>query len=939
MKKACSLLLAFVMILSLFPSYALAEDTGGTNPPETEIEELTTKPEDSGQLPEDQDTEITQEEATAALLDEAAEVSVWDLFDADTKSYGDNFKRIVSTKSEHKGLYGTVEQRGDYVNVSRDDDQSVNLPTGGGYTWFSTQKSVDFPDNTFTIEASVRLGGARNGKANEISARVDKKGFYPVFLKYGAAGGIATKSDYSDLVELDTTQWHNYGLVIDPIAKTYDVYVDGVMVFEHVASASLTGADLFRIGADSDARCDMDIQSVRIGVGDLSSNLIAYNGEDYADNGRLVMAELSSDKQSDTGPADVSVTVHSQGYTEATEVTLSLLDGTLTPVSSVTTTQNLSGSDRTSIRLTIPAGLKTGTYFIKAETIDSDIFSAPYTVVTGAAAPDFPKFAAVGYTIDMTDYRYNPTQEFNFPTIVDTKGHKVDNALTKKYGKDFRYYLFYAPHNNPGGNCVAVSNSLEGPWTEYGNNPVVKNEWEPNYKVGHISSPHVMWHEESGKYIMYYHGENPTTRYALSDDLINWEYGGVCVTANQFSTTGSGFSEASYARVYEHTVPGLDNKYIMLLMITGSGNNMHRNIYWAHSKDGIEWTPVQEPLLNPDINPVYKSNFSGPFFMPWEVDGELRYFVICHASSGEMYAFEVGEKLDQCIEWGEVYNSQGVRNVDDANPECYPDYGRSGAPFFIQDDEGRWHMFYEAGKRLNTNIVHAVEVKDGEEGELARAGLELENTTLLADGTARPVLHLFDKSNGVVPANTEGLSLTYHVSDESVIQYENGVITALKEGKATAWVVAKLGEVEVASSKAAVTVAAPSKEVIITNADTPNKTALNLELPAVFKAEGVLDKPYRQLLSLLQLYRRGGRYEEHCTGHRARARGPLDGIPERHARHDQGELGRIGNRQRPLAHLGQRKRQDADVLQHGYRRHRRGRVHRRRHLHQSENGI
>ena len=81
-----------------------------------------------------------------------------------------------------------------------------------------------------------------------------------------------------------------------------------------------------------------------------------------------------------------------------------------------------------------------------------------------------------------------------------------------------------------------------------------------------------------------------------------------------------------------------------------------------------------------------------------------------------MYAFEVEEKLDQCIEWGEVYNSQGVRNVDDANPECYPDYGRSGAPFFIQDDEGRWHMFYEAGKRLNTNIVHAVEVKDGEGG-------------------------------------------------------------------------------------------------------------------------------------------------------------------------------------------------------------------------------
>src|SRR5699024_7429558 len=114
------------------------------------------------------------------------------------------------------------------------------------------------------------------------------------------------------------------------------------------------------------------------------------------------------------------------------------------------------------------------------------------------------------------------------------------------------------------------------------------------------------------------------------------------------SKTGSGFSEASYARVFEHTIPELDNKYIMLLMITGSGNNMHRNIYYAYSDDGITWTPVQEPLLNPDeLGPEYKNDFSGPWFMEW--DG--RYFVICHASSGEIYAFEVGESLDQCIEW------------------------------------------------------------------------------------------------------------------------------------------------------------------------------------------------------------------------------------------------------------------------------------------------
>ena len=74
--------------------------------------------------------------------------------------------------------------------------------------------------------------------------------------------------------------------------------------------------------------------------------------------------------------------------------------------------------------------------------------------------PDSPTFAATGYTVDMADYKYNPTQEFNFPHHRGHEGPPVKNALGDNA---YRYYLFYAPHNNPGGNCVAVSNSLEGP--------------------------------------------------------------------------------------------------------------------------------------------------------------------------------------------------------------------------------------------------------------------------------------------------------------------------------------------------------------------------------------------------------------------------------------------------------------------------------------------
>ena len=98
--------------------------------------------------------------------------------------------------------------------------------------------------------------------------------------------------------------------------------------------------------------------------------------------------------------------------------------------------------------------------------------------------------------------------------------------------------------------------------------------------------------------------------------------------------------------------------------------------------------------------------------MEW--DG--RYYVICHASSGNMYAFEVGESLDMAIPWGIFDDSLGVNgDKDQENDENYPDYGRAGAPCFMQDDDGVWHMFYEGGKRLHANIVHATGSVEGGE--------------------------------------------------------------------------------------------------------------------------------------------------------------------------------------------------------------------------------
>lgn len=772
----------------------------------------------------------------------------WDLLDKTLADYTTNFK--LSKKGT-----GTVTQKGGYVQVEK-----TNTSDREEYTWVVPQTTPTLPKNgPFTVEATIRLPQDVDGtRSNEFSIRVhngDSRTLYPLFIKRGSTDGAVTnQSDWSGAEGKNTTGWHNYGMVIDPVNKTYDIYLDGTLVQEGAQAEAMTGTaqgDLLRLGADNQSQAVMDVESVRIGTGDCSS-LLGKHVLPTDNEPELLEMTLSDSSQTTAESKTVTVTVTGKNIIDSTPVTAKFLKKDGGEVDNVTAASGIFTNNTAILSLTIPDKLEMGVYSVAVEA-SGQTLKKEYTIKSNLKAPTFPTFSAIGYTIELPDYKYNPTQEFNFPVIVDTKDHPVTNALTTAAGHQFRYYLFYAPHDAPAGNCVAASNSLDGPWVEYESNPVVGKEWDGVYTVSHISSPYVMWLEEKNCYIMYFHGENSVTRYALSNDLINWTYGDICVQAKDFSPDGKGFNEASYAKVYKHQVDGLDNKYIMLLMVTGSRNNTHRNIYWAHSKDGITWTPVQKSLLDPDMNSVYASNFSGPCFTSQTIDGVERYFVLCHASSGEMYAFEVGKNLDQCIEWGEIYNSQGVRNVDDkgdGNPLTYPDYGRSGAPFFIQDDEGRWHMYYEAGKRLHTNIVHAVEVKEGEDDELARATLHIndESSSLDVGDTVRPEFQAFTKGyvfgqENSAPVDNSTLTLSYHVSDDNVISYKEGVITALGEGRASAWVEAFRGSEKAVSQKVEITVSAPAKEIILTNADTPQRTALNLELPAPFKAREVLENP------------------------------------------------------------------------------------------------
>ena len=213
---------------------------------------------------------------------------------------------------------------------------------------------------------------------------------------------------------------------------------------------------------------------------------------------------------------------------------------------------------------------------------DGAVYMSDYP--TGSAARyDLCTGKVEDYGLDYKDLKYNPCNDIIIPSVIRT------DDLQKPLG---RYYMYYAPHNAPGGICMAYADAPEGPWKEYEANPLIARDWTPHYKVSHVSGPHAIWIEEEKKLFVYYHGENDVTRIASTADGIHFQYEGVAVTTKMFDA----ISEASYARVFRYTIPGKDNRYIMLLM----GNNRGtRRIYLAWSKNGRNWEPRRSPILDP----------------------------------------------------------------------------------------------------------------------------------------------------------------------------------------------------------------------------------------------------------------------------------------------------------------------------------------------------
>lgn len=306
------------------------------------------------------------------------------------------------------------------------------------------------------------------------------------------------------------------------------------------------------------------------------------------------------------------------------------------------------------------------------------LFASLVNTQTAPPPDGWPTFEYQGVVTDKSKFRYNPTNEFIFPSVFHAGAH-LDDPLGE-------WYLYYAPHENPGGISFVYADDLEGPWTEYANNPVISSVWDPYYSVPHVSSPDAIWNEETDSLFVYFHGDNSQTRWAETKDGLTFKYGGVAVN-NKMG--GTNVTESSYARIFPH--PDHHSNYSYAMFYMGNEVDNIRRIRLAESIDGRSWVVDPDYVIDPGTEEAY--NVSAGSLWVW--NGQL--YIIYHGSSKKSYARTIDETLRHVGTKPIIlHEASGVGN----------DTGRVASPEPVTY-HGETYLFYESGDRLGATIAWA----------------------------------------------------------------------------------------------------------------------------------------------------------------------------------------------------------------------------------------
>lgn len=201
------------------------------------------------------------------------------------------------------------------------------------------------------------------------------------------------------------------------------------------------------------------------------------------------------------------------------------------------------------------------------------------------------------------DLGINGLDQAGFPTVIKAQG-RLGSPLDD-------WYLWCAPHDNPGGIYLFTAPAPGGPWTERGRVLATPATWR------HISSPYVLW--DGSQFVMWLHALGPSgndtqqTYRATSADGLAWALNQTPViplgTDPQIDTFN-----ASYMNViiWGGTYYGY---------YQGSTSTSASHIIEVTSTDGITWTKTAQQSNNAAWANTPGWSYQKPH--PFIVNGEL----------------------------------------------------------------------------------------------------------------------------------------------------------------------------------------------------------------------------------------------------------------------------------------------------------------------------
>jgi hypothetical protein len=669
--------------------------------------------------------------STQSIIFAEAVPETWDIVDEGFEDYKSGWS--ISKGSSTSAATGSIIQ-GDGIVTIKESLQASN------FAWhFLIKNDFTIPEGAFTFEFKAKVNNPSTG--NEVGIRLNNK-LVGVFLSYdGAEGAIRDRvANPTQTHTLDTSEYNIYRVVVNN-DYSFDVYVNGLYLMSSQAGNE-SGGKLIKIGAESIASADIDIDYFK-----MANGLLVPEGQEPTLETSNLEAAIAKAK------ALVEEASVGEDVGQYPQSAVDTLQAAITGAEALLRNESAEQSQINEMVLKLDQSISL---------FKNSIHVAPAT---------FPVFEYQKVVIDPAEMNYNPTNEFDFPTVIKASDY-FENPLGK-------YYMYYGPHDSPGGISLAYADSPEGPWIEYEANPVINRNNPSHYSVSHVASAHPIWMEEEDKLYMYFHGENNTTRLATSEDGIHFDYEKAVVTTADFDAV----SETSYARVFKYTIPEKGNKYIMLLM----GNNKeNRRIYLAWSNNGKEWETQRTPIISPIKTDTFdhKGNLSGAYYFPWEG----RHYVAVHAGDGHQYIVEVGENFDLAIHHGAFNKATGED----------PEYGRVASRSFLQEGD-TVYMYYEVGQRGSTKIALAKSVPPEELEKLKTVDINIQNTTLQKDSST-PLVMTATRKNGK-PVDLNEVTINYFSSNPNIATVKDGNVQTLAEGTVEVWVEATLNDVTVASNK------------------------------------------------------------------------------------------------------------------------------------------